>query len=306
MARMPRGIELDKDGLYHIRVQVAGPEGYYPLQEKKNAQELTRIVRHYTQLYFCRVPAYDPMGDHFHLSCRFEAYRELSPEELLEHAERFYPDAYRPYLAWGPREWARFNRRLFNVSELMRNINQAFARFFNRRHHRKGPFWASRFRSTESNNLLETVLYVDLNPVRGHLTDRPEKWPCSSPWMRKNGQDGWLMPLEELLETSDRDEADKLYWVYLYWRGTRPSKDGDGVIPVGMAEQMEREKVGRGCYLKRRELLSRGHRVGTREEIAAELVKCREKGIYKRRINPIPVGVANLHALREVRSTPEI
>jgi len=298
---MARGIELDHDGLYHLRGQVAGPKGYYPLQEKENAEQLLAIIRHFAGLYCCVVAALEVLGSHYHLCCRFLAFQELDREQLLELAERFYPGSYRPYLTWGPGEWARFNRRLFNVSELMRNIQQAFARWFNRRHHRKGPFWAGRFQSTESDDLLETVYYIELNAVRAHLARLPGEWRYSSVWMRKNRQDAWLMPLVTLLDTSDPDQAKRLYWASLYWKGTRSGKETDGLIPVELAEEMEREQFGRGCYLDRHDYFSRGRKIGTREAITAHLERCREKGIYRRRRHPIPCRVGTLFALRESR-----
>jgi hypothetical protein len=300
---MPRGIDIDEDGQYHLRGQVAGPKRYYPLQEKENAEQLLAIIERFTGLYFCVVAALEVLGSHYHLCCRFEAFRELSREELQKLAELFYAGSYRPYLTWGEEEWARFNRRLFNVSELMRNIQQAFARWFNKRHHRKGPFWAGRFQSTDSDDLLETVYYIELNAVRAHLAQLPEEWPYSSVWMRKNRQDGWLMPLATLLDCSDPQEAERLYWASLYWKGTKSSGETDGLIPVELAEQMEKEQFPRGCYLERRDFFSRGQKIGSREAVEARLHACLEKGIYRRRRHPIPCNVGGLFALRDSRSS---
>ena len=300
---MPRGIELDRDGAYHLRGRVAGRLGAYPLQEKENAEELLRVIRRYVGLYFCEAAALEIMGSHYHLPVRFQAWRELGGPELLRLAERFYPGAYRPYLLWGKKEWRRFNRRVFNVSEMMRNIQQTFARWFNRRHRRQGPFWAGRFQSGDSRDLAETVFYVELNAVRAGLVKFPEQWPYSSSWMRSHGQGDWLMPLQALLQTGDRASAEKVYWVKLYWRGTRPSKESDAMIPVEAAERMEREKFGRGCYLNRIDAFSRGGVIGSRETVQKMLEKWRQAGIYRRRKHPVPVGVGDLYALRESRSS---
>jgi len=303
MPRMPRGIELDKQGVYHLRAQVAGPKGYYPLQEEENARQLTLIIRHYVGLYFCEAAGFEIMGSHYHLPSRFEPYRELTAQELLELAKRFYPGRYRPYLRWNKKEWRVFNRRVFHVSELMRNIGQAFTRWYNRRYGRKGSFWADRFRSSETDDLEGTVQYVELNAVRAGLVSRPEQWRYGSAWMRKHGQDGWLMPLEELLQTEDRSKAEGLYWTGLYWCGTRPSKETDALIPVELALEMERKHFPRGCFLNRYEALSRGQAIGTRESIQGRIQACRERGTYQRRAHPIPVGVGDLYALRPQRKS---
>ena len=97
-------------------------------------------------------------------------------------AQRFYPNPrYQPYRRWNPSQWENFNRRLFNVSELMRNVQSGYARWFNRRWGRKGRFWADRFHTTECENLQETAFYVALNPVRAHLSRLPETWKERQP-----------------------------------------------------------------------------------------------------------------------------
>ena len=69
---------------------------------------------------------------------------------------------------WTQEKWDRLQKRLFDVSELMRNINSSFARFFNQKYQRFGKFWADRFKSTLLENdkaLLDCMLYVELNAV---------------------------------------------------------------------------------------------------------------------------------------------
>lgn len=304
MPRMPRRINPDAKGQYHVRGQVAGRVGSYPLKKPENAEKLIGVIRHYTDLFFCRVVSLSIPGSHYHLVCVFEPFRKLTRDELWRLAERFYPDPrYQPYLRWTDRDWERFNRRLFNVSELMRNIQSAYARWFNCRYHRKGRFWADRFQSTETENLQETAFYVDLNAVRAHLVRRPEQWRYSSAWMRRHGRDEWLMPLDELMGGScGRQEAEKMYWTLLYWRGTRSKKPTDGTIPVELAQKMEQEGYPRGCYLESIPAFSRGRVVGRRETVARVLDHCRATGLYTRRRHPVPLGVGGLYALREQRS----
>jgi hypothetical protein len=270
----------------------------------ENADQLLDFIYHYTSLFFCQVAELSIMGNHYHLVLGFEAFRKLSRQELLTIAQRFYPNPrYQPYLQWNDSHWERFNRRLFNVSELMRNVQSGYARWFNRCYHRKGRFWADRFRSTESENLQETAFYVALNPVRAHLAQRPEQWRFGSAWMRKQGADDWLMPLNQLMGYSGTSkEAARLYWTRLYWRGTQPSKATEGLIPVELAEQMEQEGFERGCYRQKIPAFSRGLFVGTLSTVQQVLDNYRATDRYSRRKNPIPLGIGTLYALREQRS----
>jgi hypothetical protein len=84
---------------------------------------------------------------------------------------------------WTDEQWERFRQRLFDVSELMRNIQAAFARWYNRTYDRRGRFWADRFKSVyleKGNAVLDCMLYVELNPVRAGLVERPEEWVGST------------------------------------------------------------------------------------------------------------------------------
>lgn len=303
MPRLPRQIQTDSDGQYHLRGQVAGRIGFYPLHNKENADQLLATIRHYASLFFCQVVDWSILGNHYHLVCLFQAYRRLTREQLWEIAERFYPSPhYQPYLKWNDADWERFNRRLFNVSEMMRNIQSAYARWYNRRHHRKGRFWADRFHSTASDNLQETAFYVELNPVRARLVKRPERWRYNSAWLRKRGQDDWLMSYTDLMCEPDPKTAERLYWTRLYWRGTKPRKAGGGRIPIELAVAMEEEHFPRGCYLERIPAFSRGRVIGSQETVRRALQDCRGRGLYRRRKNPVPLDIGNLYALREQRS----
>ena len=98
------------------------------------------------------------------------------------------------------------------------------------------------------------------------------------------------------------EEAERLYWTRLYWRGTQPSKENDGWIPVELAEQMEQESFPRACYLRTITAFSRGRVVGSLPTVQRALDQHRAKNLYNRRRTPIPLGVGDLYALREQRS----
>jgi REP element-mobilizing transposase RayT len=69
------------------------------------------------------------------------------------------------------------------LSAGMQELLGEYARFWNSRHGHSGHLFANRFkaRPVESDrHLAGTVRYVDLNPVRAGLTQRPEDWPWSS------------------------------------------------------------------------------------------------------------------------------
>jgi len=52
------------------------------------------------------------------------------------------------------------------------------AQYYNRRHNRQGYFWGDRFKSVivdKGETLVNCLAYIDLNPLRVGIVDRPEE-----------------------------------------------------------------------------------------------------------------------------------
>ena len=263
---------------YHCYSRANGPLGDFPLDAPAAHRKLLEIIRHYVLGYSCEAIGFSIMGNHYHLMVRFEAFRRLSQEELEERARHFYPK--REQTAhWTQLHWERLNRRLFDVSELMRNIQIVYTKWHNRRFGRRGSFWEGRFKSTLLINLdavQECLFYVELIPVRAGLAERPERlkqWSRSSAHLRNLKKDPWMLSLEENFPEVPLWEVDQHYRARLFYRGALPKDPGGKVIP----EQVLREE-------------------GVREWITG----LRRQGRYLRRRHPILHG--GLACLREQRS----
>jgi putative transposase len=70
-----------------------------------------------------------------------------------------------------------------NLSRIMRHINGVYTQAYNRRHRKVGHLFQGRFKAVLVNRdayLLEVCRYVDLNPVRAGMVQRPQDWTWSS------------------------------------------------------------------------------------------------------------------------------
>ncbi len=70
-----------------------------------------------------------------------------------------------------------------NLSRLMRHVNGVYTQAYNRRHGKVGHLFQGRFKAIVVDRdayFLEVCRYVDLNPVRARLVDRPRAWRWSS------------------------------------------------------------------------------------------------------------------------------
>lgn len=87
----------------------------------------------------------------------------------------------------------------FSLSRIMQNVSQRYTQWFNWHHNKSGHVFQGRYKAVMVDSdeyLLELAAYIHLNPVRAHMTDRPEKYPWSShraylgkenlPWLETN------------------------------------------------------------------------------------------------------------------------
>ena len=310
MARLPRLKVQDDVGWYHLCARVAGWVDWFPFQEDPLAgEQLLRILRKYLGIYFCQAAGYCLMGNHYHLIVRFCEYRHLSLEELYERAQRLYPNPDRVLRT--PRQWQRFHRRLFDVSEFMRNVQQSYAKWYNRRYQRRGSFWGERFQSSilgDQASLMNALLYVELNPVRAGLVERPEDWRCSSAHLRVLREDSWLVPLEELLETpAEKACGYAEYRALLYHRGAIRTKADAAILTAELlAQEQARGFRHTGAFRKRLRFFTEGLVLGSRLQVEDWIRNLRRQSHYLRRRYSIPhqVDQATLYTLREQRRIP--
>jgi putative transposase len=69
------------------------------------------------------------------------------------------------------------------ISTFTGNVLNSYARYFNKKHQRKGPLWVDRFKGVgieTDEQLWHVSRYIHLNPTTTNLVDKPELWKFSS------------------------------------------------------------------------------------------------------------------------------
>ena len=306
MARVAR-MKFDVTvGWYHLYASVAGVPGQYVLESAATRKKLIDLIKHYAKAYCCcEVASFSIMGNHYHLVARFDSRRKVSKEELMERALRFYPGSKEKLEGWSRWKWERFEQRIFDVSEFMRNVQAAFARWYNRTNRRKGRFWADRFKSTllaTPESVLECVMYVELNAVRAGLVERPEDYSGGSLYLREMGKDDWLLPLNEFyLEGEEQRKYESLKEL-IYHRGAVKTKENQKVILPELLERERRRGFARsGVYRKKLRYFTDSLILGGELFMRDQLAVLREAGHYLRRQHPVKQE-GGIFGLREQRS----
>ena len=289
MPRLAR-VKIETGGAYyHVCSRTAGLKGEYPLDSKLCRRKLLDLIEHFSKVYCCKIVGFSVMGNHYHLVIWIDERQKMSKEMLWKRASLLYPETL--LKGWLKANWVRFEERLFDVSEYMRNLQAAFARWYNQTFGRRGRFWADRFKSTlleEEKQVRDCLLYVELNPVRAGIVTRPEAYEGSSVYYRDMGKDKWMMRLMDLLGQRSRAQALRDYKAMLYYRGNVPTKQGQVSIPDRIIREEEaRGFKTQGVYRKRLRHFVDGVVIGSEGYVRKEIERLREQGRYLRRKNPI-------------------
>ena len=308
MPRIARVKNTDQNACYHVGAKTAGLKGDYPLLKPECCEKLISLLVFYTKAYFCNLPGFCIMGNHYHALIEMMAFRRLSRHELQQRAARIYPKWKKATANWHDEDWLRFNRRLFDISELMRNIQQGFATWYNKRHNRSGTFWGNRFRSTvfeEFSSVLDCALYIQLNPVRAGLVTRPEAWCGSSLFFREAGLDRNLMPLTDFLGMRSEKAAMKEFRSRLYYRGTKPTS----VKHASISRKILREEEARGfrvrgAYLKKISYFSSAGALGSKRFVQRMYSELTSRLGHKPDCQLAPATDDGLYALHRERFKP--
>jgi len=90
------------------------------------------------------------------------------------------------------------------ISIFLGNVLNSYTRYFNIKHHRKGPLWESKFQNVLVENdeqLLHLTRYIHLNPTTASLVKKPHDWKFSSYKEYLNEKTNYhLCQFEDLIE----------------------------------------------------------------------------------------------------------
>ncbi len=219
MSRIPRMLMPEKATTYHVMSRTALPG--YPMEAIEN-DYLLNLIKFRSQVYFSEIIGLSLMGNHFHLLVRMHPGANYSDDEIQKRFSLMYgPDQVfeTDQLPFYRKKWA-------SLSEFMKEIKQTFSRFFNKRHNRRGFFWGDRFKSLIVENgetLINCLAYIDLNPVRAGIVERPEEYRWNSlGYHIQTGNRGGFLSLDLGLRdfgVMDEKERLKKYRRFVYETG---------------------------------------------------------------------------------------
>lgn len=213
MARANRLKVIGQDAFYHIISRTVGREYFLGEREK---DVLTELIKSYSKLFFVKVIGFCIMDNHFHLLIKMENGDSFSDDEIITRLSEFYNRD-----GWQFKDRIQYYRKkLGDLSEYVKAIKNSFSRWYNKKNNRTGYFWGDRFKSVlvqEGSALLNMLIYIDLNPIRAGIVERPEDYRWSGIGYRVGMGGNDFLSFEGLFEGAQN--ALKKYMKTLYMAG---------------------------------------------------------------------------------------
>jgi len=196
--------------LYHCVDRVNGRLFLLDRKAKGVFIKMMRRLEAYTDV---RVLSYVIMDNHFHLLLEVPPKKKgapvaMSDEVFLAKVKAFNSTEYYKDLKQMMKRFrktgsdkaaeklkAKHTCRMRDLSCFMQSLKRRFSQWFNKTHNRTGTLWEGRFKSiiVEDGYAARVMSsYIDLNPVRAGIVDRPEdyRW-CSYGEAMKPKADRW-------------------------------------------------------------------------------------------------------------------
>jgi putative transposase len=242
MPRKPRMVVEGEEAVYHVISRTA-LEGFVLGDREKDF--LLQLIRRLSAVYFAEVLGFCLMGNHFHLVVRMHTGEKISDEEMLSRFKRYYAGDQKRSLL--PDQIPTFRQKWASLSEYVREVKQGFSRYYNKCHQRKGFFWSDRFKSViveEGETLINCLAYVDLNPVRAGLVEKPDDYRWSSlGYHQQTGNRGNFLSFDlGLAATERRGRKQRLaaYRRFVYEKGSLAGQKGKPIAPEVIAQERGR------------------------------------------------------------------
>jgi REP element-mobilizing transposase RayT len=217
-----------------------------------------KLLKHLSKVYFAEVMGVCCMGTHFHVVLRMHPGTKYKDSEVVSRFKRYYGKD----KVIGKDQIPFFREKWEKLAEFMKELKQVFTRYYNKRHDRRGYFWGDRFKSLiveDGETLINCLAYIDLNPVRAGIVEKPEeyRWNSIGYHVQTNNEGSFLSLDFGLVEfgVKSKKERLRLYRKFVYETGAldkgKGAKISEGTLKKEQDKDFELSRVDRFKYRSR-------------------------------------------------------
>ena len=309
MPRIARMIVKGEPAVYHVMSRTV-LDGFVIGDIEK--EYLLKLIKHLSFVYFTEVIGFCLMGNHFHILVKMIPGKAYSDEDVKARYKRFYGKDKLP----GDGQIPLLRQKWSSLSEYVKEIKQTFSRYYNKAHGRRGFFWSDRFKSViveKGETLINCLAYIDLNPIRAGLVERPEdyRWNSLGYHVQTDNKDGFLSTDFGLKEFNVKSEKERirLYRKYVYETGAiqRSDQQHSKIIDekIVAKEQKKNFKISRtDRFLYRTRYFTDSGVIGTKEFVSSNYQLF--KDVFMSRKEKVPKAVTGLDGMYSLKRLTEI
>ncbi|MBW2492293.1 MAG: transposase [Deltaproteobacteria bacterium] len=309
MPRIPRMVVDDETTVYHVMSRTA-LDGFVIGDIEKDF--MLNLIKRYSALYFVEILGFCLMGNHFHILVKMFPEYKFTDEEIKKRYVGFYGDD----RIFADGLIPALRAKLSSLSEFVREIKVGFARYYNKKHNRRGYFWGDRFKSVivdKGETLVNCLAYIDLNPLRAGIVNRPEeyRWNSLGYHVQTNNRDNFLSTDFGLKEFNVKSKKERVtrYRRYVYEAGSvnQPVKGSAKVIEDKVLEKersraFELSKSDRFRYRTR--YFTDSGIIGTKEFVSAKYQ--RFKHLFNSKHEKKPKAIKGLDGIYSLKRLSEV
>lgn len=255
MPRIARMVIDGEQAVYHVMSRTA-LDGF-PFKDVEK-DYLLSVIKRLAKVYFAEIIGLCLMDNHFHLLVKMLPETDFTDKQVRKKFELYYGKD--RILEDG--QIGYYRDRWSSLSGFIKEIKLGFTRFYNKRHNRRGFLWGDRFKSViveKGETLINCLAYIDLNPVRAGIVDKPEdyRWNSIGYHVQTENKDDFLSLDFGLKEFSVLDAKERLrrYRRFLYEKGVGESEKGIGIDETIVEKERKRnfelKKTDRFSYRTR-------------------------------------------------------
>ncbi|CAB1056277.1 hypothetical protein D1BOALGB6SA_1013 [Olavius sp. associated proteobacterium Delta 1] len=313
MPRISRMVIDDETTVYHVMSRTA-LDGF-PLGDIEK-DFMLELIKRYSLLYFVEILGFCIMGNHFHILVKMIPEYKFTDEDIKKRYVEFYGDD----RVFADELVPSLRAKLSNLSEFVREIKVGLARYYNKRHKRRGYFWGDRFKSViveKGETLINCLAYIDLNPLRAGIVNRPEdyRWNSLGYHVQTNNQGNFLStdfglkefnppPADKGLKSTK--ERIRRYRRYVYEAGalSRPDKMqakviDDKVVAKERKKGFEISRISR--FRHRTRYFTDSGIIGSKEFVATNYQRFKHLFYSKHEKKPKPIkGLDGMYSLKRL------
>jgi len=309
MPRTSRLIVHNEQAVYHVISRTA-LDGL-PIRDIEKDYMLG-LIKRLSNFYFTEILGFCLMGNHFHLLVKMLPESDFSDDDVKRRCQVYYGDEY----IFPEGHLPQFRVKLANLSEFVRDVKVNFTRYYNRRHDRRGYFWGDRFKSVivdKGETLINCLAYIDLNPLRAGIVEKPEeyRWSSIGYHIQTGNMDHFLSTDFGLKEFNVKNKRERIrrYRRYMYHAGSidHPEKEKIKVINPRLLKQEKSKdfKINQASRLRyRTRYFTDSGIIGSKDFVLTHYQKFKHLFKSKNEKKPKPIqGLSGIYSLKRLSET---